>query len=116
MSMREALRPLRGLVPWLTEDSEVYEPPVPPTPLESAEALVITAKNRGLIDRASPTWVGIASWAAHELILVRDALETANEERSTALRARAKTLRDVLAAGEHRESNTVIADPAPDIP
>ena len=116
MSMLEAIRAIRGKVPWLTDEPDTYEPDVPPTPIEAAEALLITAKNRGLIDRASPTWVGIASWAATELIIVRDALETATDDKAAALRARARALRDVLTIGERKETNTVIEDPAPDIP
>lgn len=114
MSMHEAVRKLRGIVPWLTnEDVEPVPQPAAPTPLESVEELTRLARAEGLIDRTSPTWVGVARWAATELIVIRDALETATDDKAAALRARAAAMRDLL-ADERTESKPVIEDPGPD--
>ena len=115
MSMHEALRRLRGAVPWLREPVEPEAPPAPPTALELAEGLLILAKAGGQIDRESPTWKGVAGRAARELILAQTGLETATGDKAAALRARAATLRDVLAFDEREEIKAVV-DPGPYVP
>ena len=103
MSMNEALRPLRGIVDWLTSGEEEQAPPAAPTPLDQAEYLVHLAKTPGVIDKTSATWTGVASRAAKELIIAQARLETAAGDNAAALRARCATLRDVLAFGDDRE-------------
>ena len=114
--MNEALRPLRGMVDWLTNsDEEEQAPPAAPTPVEQAEYLIWLAKTPGLIDKTSATWAGVTCWAAKELIMAQGRLEAAEGDRAAALRARCATLRDVLACGENREVKP-IDDPGPSIP
>ena len=116
MSMNEALRPLRGIVDWLTNGGdEEQAPPVAATPLDQAEYLIYLAKTPGVIDKTSATWTGVASRAAKELIIAQARLETADGDRAAQLRARCATLRDVLAFGEDREVKP-IEDEAPFIP
>lgn len=116
MSMSEALRAIRGAVPWLRDADDEPAPPVPPTPLEEAESLVLLAKSRGLIERESPTWKAVSSWAAMELIAAQRTLETATGDKATAVRGSIKTLRDLLAVDEQAQSNMKIEDSGPDIP
>jgi len=116
MSMHEALKKLRGVVPWLRDPEEEILPPPPPTALELAEGLVILAKTQGQIERESPTWKAVAGWAARELILTQAGLETAADDKAAALRSRARTLRDVLAIDERGDTNSVVQDDGPYVP
>jgi hypothetical protein len=118
MSMHEALKSLRGAIPWLRHRDNEDQPaaPIPPTPLELAESLVLLAKAQGLIDRTSPTWSAVSRWVAQELIRVQAGLETASGDKAAALRSRAKTLRDVLAMGDPEEMKPMVEDMGPYVP
>jgi ABC-type branched-subunit amino acid transport system substrate-binding protein len=117
MSMSEALRHLRGAVPWLSnEQAEFTAPPVPPTPEEEAESIVEITRRAGRLDRESPTWAAVAKWAATELIKAQRQLETADGDKAAALRSRCKTLRDLLEIDKDKAADAVISDPGPDIP
>ncbi len=114
MSMHEALRPLRGIVDWLKGEPEaVYAPPPMPTALEDEQGLLELACRAGQIDRQSPTWNGVAKWAANELIEARAMLEMTDSE---ALRARCKTLRDLLAVDDRKREPEKVEDYGPDVP
>ncbi len=117
MSAYEALRALRNKVPWLTnQDEEGGTPPAPPTPIEEAEILIALAKMPGQIDRQSGTWSAVARWAAAEVIIAQRALESA-EEKAPALRARIRTLRDLLEIDERGSSGPqLLVDQGPDVP
>jgi hypothetical protein len=117
MSMHEALRPLRGIVDWLKgEPEEVQAPPPLPTALEDARGLVEIVNRGGLIDRQSPTWNGVAKWAANELLDAHAMLEVAEGEGAATLRASCKTLRDLLAVNDRRDEPEKIEDFGPDVP
>ena len=117
MSMFEALRPLRGLAPWLNRgEEEELKAPVPPSPLEEIEMLVALAKAAGTIDRSSGTWNGVSRWAALQLIEIRARLETAPDGKSAELRARAAQLWALLTMDDRPETPQMIEDPGPDIP
>lgn len=116
MSMNEALRHLRGVVPWLNRgEDEQYLPPKPKTPTEDAADMVLLAQQGGLLDKSSPTWMAVAHWAASELIKTQRALEAAQGDAAAMLRARAKTLRELLAMDRPTSAQT-IEDIGPDIP
>jgi hypothetical protein len=97
MSMSDALRNLKDRVPWLAAAHE--EPTMAPPPLtvlQEMEELVRMAGVTGtVIDRQSSTWVAVSQWAASELLETFSKLESADDTK--ALRARAKTLRELLA-------------------
>lgn len=117
MSMHEALRGLRGMVDWLRPgEGEIEDPPALPTPLEEAAAIVAMATRVGTIDRESPTWNGVARWAANELLVTHIMLETAAGERAEALRARCHTLRDLLTIDDRQTPPVEVLDFGPDIP
>lgn len=117
MSMAEALKHLRGKVPWLrTGECEAYEVPRPKTPVEDADALLILARQGGLLDKSSPTWAAVSKWAAQELIAAQRGLEAASGERADALRARARTLRDLLEMDRPDYISARIEDIGPNIP
>lgn len=117
MSMHEAIRSLRGKIPWLSDpEDEVPVVPVVPPPLEAAESLILLAKAPGRVERTSETWQAVARWAATELIVAQTGLETATGERADALRSRVKTLRDVLAIDERTALKAVVADQGPYVP
>ena len=113
MSMHEALRRLRGVVPWLTnEDAPIPVIQVPPTALEEAAELVRLADTHGLIERQSPTWHAVARWAANRIIELR--ARPGNELND----ARIAQLFELLACDERKEHGkvTVLEDQAPFIP
>jgi hypothetical protein len=115
--MSEALKALRGRVPWLNDsDAEEYVPPRKKTPAEDVEELVMLSRQAGTVDRASPTWAAVSRWAAQELIAGHYAMETASIEKAAALRARSKALRDLLEMDRKNSSSTTIEDIGPDIP
>ena len=117
MSMHEALRKLRNVVPWLSElDSDAPEAPAALTPIEAAESLLRLAQTPGIIDRHSETWRGVARWAATELISAQLALESATGDRATAIRGATRILRDVLAIDERTELKAVVEDQEPFVP
>jgi len=97
MSMAEALKSLRGKVPWLQNDGgDEFSPPKIKSPSEDAEDLLSMAKQPGAVDRSSLTWAAVSRWCASELISVHLGLEAAVGDKAAFLRARAKTLRDML--------------------
>ncbi len=116
--MHEAIRALHGkALSWLSpHDAAEPEAPRVPTPLESAETLIQLANAAGQIDRQSGTWHAVARWAALELITTRDALETATDDRAAGLRARARTLREVLEMNERGEQTPILVDQGPFVP
>jgi len=118
MSMHEALKSIRGVIPWLRDRDveDQHDVSVPPTPMELAESLVLLAKAQGQIDRTSPTWSAVSRWAAQELIQVQNALGSFDGGDPTVLRSRAKTLRDVLAMDEPEDKRPVIEDNGPYVP
>ena len=96
MSMHEAIKNWRNVLPWLIQQEEQEFKFVPlPTPTESTEALVVLAKGAGYLDLTSDTWRAVASWAAKELIAAQADLESTNKV--IAVQARIRTLRDLLA-------------------
>ena len=117
MSMHEALRPLRGIVDWLKgEPEEIQAPPPLPTALEDSQGLMELANRGGLIDRQSATWNGVAKWAATELIEARALLETVDGDTAAELRARCRTLRDLLTVNDRRNEPEKVEDFGPDAP
>ncbi|MDA8260580.1 MAG: hypothetical protein M0Z99_33935 [Betaproteobacteria bacterium] len=115
--MDEALRPLRGRVDWLQRgDDKPIEPPKAPTALEDAQDLVVVASRAGTIDRESPTWNGVARWAANQLIEARAALEFAEGDLAAELRSRCKTLRDLLTVTDRPSAPEKIPDEGPENP
>lgn len=108
MSMHEALRPLRGIVDWLKGSAEEeIKAPVLPTPIEEAHGLVELALRAGMVERQSSTWNAVAKWAADEIIKAQLALEIAEGDRAAALRARCKTLRDLLKMDQREPEPTL---------
>ena len=117
MSMAEALKSLRGKVPWLREDdSDPFVVPKPKTPVEDADELLLLTKQGGLLDKSSPTWAAVSKWAAQEIIVVQRGLETFSGERADALRARSRTLRDLLEMDKPDHLSARIEDIGPNIP
>lgn len=117
MSMSEALKHLRGKVPWMNPaEDEDYTPPRKKTPAEDAEELVMLSRQSGLVDRSSPTWAAVSRWAAMELISAHHAMETASTDKAAALRARAKALRDMLDMDRKEPTALTIEDIGPAIP
>ena len=113
MSMQEALRKLRGVVPWLTDQDEtIPDIPVPPTPLEEAQELVRLANTHGLIERSSPTWQAVTKWAAIGIIELR--ARPGNDMND----ARIELLLELLALDNRAEHGkvTILQDQGPFIP
>lgn len=117
MSMQEALRHLRGAVPWLSREADEFiAPPAPSKPEEEAELLVEITRRDGRIDRESSTWVAIAKWSATELIKAQRMLETSDGDKAAALRSRCKTLRDLLDIDKTQGGVKHTEDTGPNIP
>lgn len=101
MSMSDALRILKDRVPWLTTThEEPIQAPPPLTVLQEMTELVRMASVTGAtVDRQSPTWTAVSCWVATELLETFSKQESATDEKAAALRARAKTLRELLEIG-----------------
>ncbi len=116
MSMADSIRNLRGKVPWLAERQEpTIQAPAEPTVVEEMAILVRLAETNGAIDRQSPTWVAVCSWAATELLETFARQERADDEKAAALRARARAMRDLLELDD-RPQAIKFEDQAPRIP
>lgn len=117
MSMAEALKSLRGKVPWLREEEgDEFVAPKPKTPVEDADGLLLLTKQGGLLDKSSPTWAAVSTWAAKEIITAQRGLELASEEKAKFLRARVRTLRDLLEMDKPDHLSARIDDIGPNIP
>ena len=101
MSMADALRNIRDKVSWLaTEPEAPIQASAVPTVLQEMTELVSLASVTGaVIDRQSATWFAVSQWAANELLEIAVKQESATDEKAAALRARARTLRDLLEIG-----------------
>lgn len=97
MSMADSLRNLRGKVPWLSPiQDQILQAPAELTVVEEMALLVRLAGTKGSIDRQSSTWTAVCSWAATELLETFAKQERANDEKAAELRARVRTLRDLI--------------------
>ncbi len=98
MSMSDALRFIRDKVPWLTAELVVpAQASAVSTVLQDMAELVRMASVIGVVvDRQSATWAAVSSWAATELLEIAVKQESATDEKAAALRARSRTLRDLL--------------------
>lgn len=124
MSMAEALRHLRGNVPWLSQDQDGFvEPPSQgefvesqTTPQDEAEVIVQIAIRDGRLDRESPTWIAVSKWAATELIKAQRKLELADGDKVVMLQSRCWTLRDLLEIDKSDGKVKYTEDIGPSIP
>lgn len=115
MSMHEAIRAIRGKLPWLDPAVEPTPDIAPaPTAAEEAADLARMANARSRIDRSSGTWVAVCAWAAGEIIEAHAKLETATEPKSTELRARIRCCRDLIAVDDRAPA--VAEDQEQDMP
>ena len=102
MSMSEALRGRKA--EWMRPaDSEQVLAPESQTVLQGMQGLVGMAGVKAKIDCHCETWAAVCAWAATELLETFAKQEGADDEHAAALRARQRTLRDMLVMDQRRE-------------
>lgn len=97
--MSDAMRKLNGKLPdWMQViKTDKIEPIVPLSTIDDIAEIIRMARYEGQIDRQTATWNAVTAWAAKELLEVFSQMETAEGSYAVELRARSKTLRDMLA-------------------
>ena len=116
MSMHESLRAIRDKIDWLRPGEPDQDIADVPTPVDDAASLVVMAKQAGVIDRQSATWMAVSRWAAIELIEAQRATETARGDKAMLLQGAIATLRCLLALDDKVDKKPVFVDQAPHIP
>lgn len=115
MSMADALRKVPSWLKTVTGGAPI-EIPEQASVVDDIRELVRLAGVDGQIDRQSGTWNAVSAWAAKELLETFVAMEHADDEKTVALRARAKALRDMLDMDDKPAKPVLMESSAPYIP
>lgn len=114
MSMFEAVRKLPGLFRREDEDAPASKKP---GIVEEYEQLLLLARAEGRLDRQSPTWAYVASWAAKELLKARARMDVSGGEQAAAMRERARVLKELLSIDFAEDRKRIeVKGHAPDMP